>query len=187
MILQICLYLFQIKTFQDSFLQEECWWNCMIISDRLVNGQAIANPECLKDCFLKTKRRKNQNGKRGRRNEVRDRQRSDSDSSCFASLIGDVTSKGTCDTALNPASQLNIWGWNELGNDCSWSDGPRTEIAKGTCSKDTEERLNTTSCLKFLAEQPKIVKNTLQLLVRHSCSADLYNSLPFSANQLNTG
>jgi len=57
------------------------------------------------------------------------------------------------------------------------------EIVKGTCSQDTEDRLSTPSCIKFLAEQPPIVKNTLELLIRYSCSTELYKSLPFSQYQ----
>ena len=76
--------------------QDECWWDCLIISDQLVSGQAIGNPECLSDCFSK-------NG----------------DTSCLAGLIEDVTSKGTCDDGRNPASTLNIWGWAELDNNCT--------------------------------------------------------------------
>merc|ERR1712223_1500314 len=31
--------------------QDECWWDCMIISESVLAGQAITNPECMKDCF----------------------------------------------------------------------------------------------------------------------------------------
>ena len=60
-------------------------------------GQAIANPECLIDCFSKG---------------------SDYDSACFSSLTEDVATKGTCDTGDNPAHELDIWGWSELENNC---------------------------------------------------------------------
>merc|ERR1712013_857565 len=33
--------------------QAECWWDCVVLSDALLAGQAIVNPECLKDCFVK--------------------------------------------------------------------------------------------------------------------------------------
>ena len=199
--------------------QAECWWDCVVLSDALLAGQAIVNPECLKDCFVK----KASGG--GLEAEL-----DESDPSCFASLIDDVTSKGTCDDGNNPAAQynatVNFWGWYDLDNNCTleevedWYDyddyrrdlsededsgsglltekkqgrsvdrqgrsydyyeyGPVMKITQGTCSPATERDLPSAGCQKFLAEQPLIIKNTLELLVQYSCSADVYESLPFS-------
>ena len=51
---------------------------------------------------------------------LRGRKTSDSvsNSSCWASLIKDVSTKGTCDDGNNPAAELDIWGWSELENNC---------------------------------------------------------------------
>jgi len=56
--------------------QAECWWDCVVLSDALLAGQAIVNPECLKDCFVKKV------GGGGLEAEL-----DESDPSCFASLI----------------------------------------------------------------------------------------------------
>ena len=92
--------------------QAECWWDCVVLSDALLAGQAIVNPKCLKDCFVK----KASGG--GLEAEL-----DESDPSCFASLIDDVTSKGTCDDGNNPAAQynatVNFWGWYDLDNNCT--------------------------------------------------------------------
>merc|ERR1712037_333946 len=99
--------------------QDECWWDCMIISDRRVDGQAVTNPECLRDCFSDTSgTTRRQRGKRRQQRGKRKRQASEADSSCFASLIEDVISKGTCDNGQNPAAELNIWGFSDLVGDC---------------------------------------------------------------------
>ena len=139
----------------------------------MLSGQAIANPECLKDCFAKTS------------GGGLDAELDESDPSCFASLIDDVTSKGTCDDGINPAAQynatVNFWGWNDLGNNCILD---ASKIIQGTCSPTTERDLQNIGCMKFFMEQPNIIKNTLQLLIQHSCSDDLYNSLPFSGPRL---
>ena len=150
--------------------QDECWWDCAIISDpsleiyTLWTAQAIANPECLRDCFSKT--------------TGRWRRQKSSDSTCFAKLIEDVTSKGTCDTGNNPAAKfnetINLWGWHELDNDCTLAG---TEITKGTCSTSTERDLQTKGCAKLLAQQPNIIKNTLVNLVLHSCTDHVTVSL----------
>ena len=141
-------------------------------------GQAIANPECLIDCFSKG---------------------SDYDSACFSSLTEDVATKGTCDTGDNPAHELDIWGWSELENNCVLEEvdyydyyygeyfsgsghsgsgsgsGSRSHgdddysdydygypmiITDGTCSKETEALLQTEACMKSLAEQPNRVAKT---------------------------
>ena len=86
------------KSFQD-----ECWWDCDIITDPLVAGAAIPTFDCLGDCFP------------------------DTGTTCLSSLIKDVTTKGTCDTGYNPAAELsengvNIWGWNELPNECDFEE-----------------------------------------------------------------
>merc|ERR1719278_2205472 len=102
----------------------------MIIADRRVNGKAITNPECLKDCFSDTSgttRRQRRKMRQQRRKGKR--QMSEDDSICFALLIDDVTSKGTCKTGDNPAEalstpELNIWGFNELVGDCEMTDRP---------------------------------------------------------------
>merc|ERR1719500_1543914 len=98
----------------------------MIISDIDVNGQAFTNPECLRDCFSDTSgTKRRQRGKRRKQRGKRKRQSSEAedDSSCFAALIQDVISKETCDNGQNPAAalstpELNIWGFNDLDNDC---------------------------------------------------------------------
>ena len=236
--------------------QDECWWDCMIISERAVQGQAITNPECMRDCFSDTSGTgRRRGGKRRQHRRKKKRQMSEEeDSSCFALLIEDVTSKGTCDDGENPAKELNIWGFNELGNDCGMVPRPQTssegfgdygtqgsdsgsgdyggdysgdyggdysgdysrdysgdyggdysgdysgdytgddtgdfvdpagfkDIINGTCSKETEELLKTASCLRFLAEQPSVVRNTLEQLVKYSCSNETFKSLPFSGDQ----
>merc|ERR1712223_2202292 len=106
--------------------QDECWWDCMVVSDSTLSGQAVANLECLSDCFSDasgTRKRKSgkgrRGGKKGRKGGRKGRQISDAGSSCYASLINDVTSKGTCDDGNNPAKDLNIWGWSELPNSCT--------------------------------------------------------------------
>ena len=129
-----------------------------------MSGQVITNPECLRDCFSKS----STSG-------------IGSNSSCWASLIEDVTTKGTCDTGDNPAAALDIWGWSELENNCAldyaydyysgdydidYSHSHRCfgyPIAEGTCSLETEELLLTEACMRSLAEQPNIIKNTLEL------------------------
>ena len=158
-----------------------------------MSGQAIADPECLKDCF----------------DQIRDA--SDRNTSCLVSLIEDVTSKGTCEVENNPAAYLatqgiNIWGWAKLDNDCMlnlttiegdvdingdgligpdemFPDYNITVLTKGTCSDTTEALFRTTACLNSLEEQPDIIKSTLELLVAYSCSEELYLSLPFSEFQ----
>ena len=80
----------------------ECWWDCQVISDTKLRRQAIANPECLRDCVSKSSTSSG----------------SGSNSSCWVSLIEDVTTKGTCDNGNNPAAELDMWGWSELPNSC---------------------------------------------------------------------
>ena len=152
--------------------QDECWWDCIIISAQQVYGQAVTNPECLRDCFLNT---------------------TISEDDCFALLIEDVTSKGTCKTGDNPAEVLNIWGFSELGNNCDLVERPAPDyggdstfmnIISGTCSSETEESLKATSCIKFLEKQPEIVKNTIELLIQYSCSKALYDFITSSQSQL---
>jgi len=53
-------------------------------------------------------------------------------------------------------------------------------ISKGTCSDSTEALFGTTACLNSLAEQPNVIRNTLELLVQYACSEELFFSLPFS-------
>ena len=125
----------------------------MIMSESLLSGQAITNPACLRDCFS-----------------------SESGSSnCLASLVEDVATKGTCDGGFNPAKELNIWGWSDLGNDCTLEEiedyydyyGAIYEITAGTCSVSTEVALQTDECMTLLAQQPSIIKNTLELLIQY--------------------
>ena len=69
------------------FFQDECWWDCTPIADPLVAGSAIANLECLADCFNSPT----------------------TSDDCLVSLIYDVTIGGTCTEATgNPATELNI-------------------------------------------------------------------------------
>merc|ERR1712227_529097 len=99
--------------------QDECWWDCMIISESVLAGQAITNPECMKDCFAtaasgtrESRKKERKNGKKGkkeRKGGKKGRETSDSDSNCLALLIDDVTRKGTCNDGYNPAPELNIW------------------------------------------------------------------------------
>ena len=146
--------------------QEECWWDCTIIANPWVEGQVIANPECLRSCF------------------------SDSSSdnpntaaTCFASLIEDVTTKGTCDTGANPApilaqNGIDLWGWSELDNNCTMEIDHSSDhsgddhncllvrekiIINGTCSDDTETLLLTKACIKSLGEQPKFSRIQLSV------------------------
>ena len=90
-----------------------------------------------------------------------------------------MSTKGTCDTGDNPAAALDIWGWSELESNCAldfdyysgdydfdYSHSHRCidlPIAEGTCSLETEELLLTEACMRSLAEQPNIIKNTLEL------------------------
>ena len=127
---------------------------------------------------------------------------------CFASLIADVTRKGTCDSGDNPASAfnetVNFWGWYDLENVCELAEveddynygeddsydygdysTPKT-IVKGTCSARTERLLQKEGCMDFLGKQPKVVKNTLELLIQYSCRSEVYDSLPISSMTLNT-
>merc|ERR1712223_166280 len=53
-------------------------------------------------------------------------------------------------------------------------------IADGTCSADTEAALQTDECKTLLANQPTIIKNTLELLIQYSCKTEVYESLPIS-------
>jgi len=53
-------------------------------------------------------------------------------------------------------------------------------ISKGTCSDSTEALFRTTACLNSLAEQPNIIRKTLELLVQYACSGELFESMPFS-------
>ena len=99
--------------------------------------------------------------------------------------------KGTCDTGDNPAAVLDIWGWSELENNCLLEesgcdlvtsdyfdyDDTCFNITTGTCSAETESLLQTDACKRSMAEQPNIIKNTLELLVRYSCPTDLYYNL----------
>ena len=166
------------------FFQPECWWDCTILSHPLFSGQAIIDPECLKDCF-------EQSG----------------DTSCLRALIEDVEAKGTCDIFGNPApvfaaEGINVWGWTKLENDCNldvvtfeeedygydygYDYGEPynvTVLTKGTCSDSTEALLRTPACLKSLAEQPSIIKHTLELLISYACSEELLLSMPFSGFQ----
>ena len=74
------------------------------------------------------------------------------------------STNSTLCTGANPAATFNIWGFDKLVSDCEMTEpapagggGSGLEIVKGTCSQDTEDRLSTPSCIKFLAEQPTIV------------------------------
>merc|ERR1712223_505653 len=183
--------------------QDECWWDCMIISDSILSGQAITNPECMKDCFAaaasgrrRSGKKERRNKKKGRKGGKKGRQTRDSDSNCLALLIDDVTSKGTCDDGNNPAKELDIWGWSNLANDCTMEEPPCEYycedeyqdydysapmiITEGTCSADTEAALQTDECKTLLENQPNIIKNTLELLIQYSCKTEVYDSLPFS-------
>merc|ERR1712107_780217 len=69
----------------------------MIMSDSKLSGQAITNPECMKDCFATAASGRRRSGKKGRKNKKKGRkggrkgrQTSDSDSNCLALLIDDV-------------------------------------------------------------------------------------------------
>merc|ERR1712223_1493999 len=53
-------------------------------------------------------------------------------------------------------------------------------IPDGTCSANTEAALQTDECKTLLANQPTIIKNTLELLIQYSCKTDVYESLPIS-------
>merc|ERR1712223_2096606 len=185
--------------------QDEGWWDCMIISGSEVSGQAITNPECLRDCFAAVASGRRKSGKRGKKGGKKGRKggrkgRQTSDSNCLALLIDDVTSKGTCSDGNNPAFTLGIWGANDLPNTCTleegssyydydYSSGGRQDydyygapmiITEGTCSADTEEALQTDECMALLAKQPNIIKNTLELLIQYSCKDEVYNNLPIS-------
>ena len=89
------LFVGKVQKSEVVRFQAECWWDCVVLSDALLAGQAIVNPECLKDCFVKA----SDGGLEAELDE--------SDPSCFASLIDDVTSNGTCDDGINPAPQYN--------------------------------------------------------------------------------
>ena len=99
----------------DICPSRHCWWDCKIRSHPEFTGQAIINPECLKDCFDQI-------------SDTRNR-----DTSCLISLIEDVTTNGTCEVddpddpstppLGNPAQilsneSISVWGWTELDNDC---------------------------------------------------------------------
>ena len=149
------------------FFQDECWWDCTIIADPLLAGTAIANPECLVDCFSSFV-----NG----------------DPDCLAFLIEDVTTKGTCTEATgNPAAELNIWGASTLDDQCTYEEdfdddyGSTFTITEGTCSAQTETLLQTDECQNSLAEQILLIRNTIELLIQFSCRNTLFNSLPFSS------
>ena len=138
-------------------------------------GQAITDPACLADCFADS---------------------ASTADDCFASLIVDVTTDGTCTGATgNPATELNIWGASTLGNNCTLEeeedyyypddDSKSTfTITDGTCSTNTETLLQTTECQTFLEQQPNIVQNTLELLIQHSCKKSVYENLPISSARL---
>ena len=72
--------------------QEECWFDCQVVSDDKVGGRVIANPECLLDCFPK-----------------------DSNLQCAREVIEKYIEKGVCPNAITPATILreeqgiNIW------------------------------------------------------------------------------
>merc|ERR1711899_383419 len=166
----------------------------------------------MKDCFASAASGRRRSGKKGRKNKKKGRrggkkgrQTSDSDSDCFALLIDDVTSKGTCDTGDNPAFTLEIWGANDLPNDCTLEEAPcdyycdeesgsgsgddydyydygsaAMIIADGTCSAETEAALQTDECMALLAKQPTIISNTLELLIQHSCKDEVYSNLTIS-------
>ena len=127
--------------------------------------------------------------------------RTASNPTCWASLIEDVTTNGTCGDGFNPAPELDIWGWSELENACvleevdfydyyrdksedddsedyySYDYSVSYKIANGTCSRETEDLLQTDACMRSLAEQPNIIKNTLELLVPYSCANEVYYNL----------
>ena len=171
----------------SNCLQAECWWDCDIRSHQLLDrGQAIADPQCLGDCFSQTNGRST--------GQTRER-----DTRCLSALIEDVTARGTCNIEDNPALELDgVWGWSE----CTWEfnttesleqffeydlDGDGMiageitiqQIIKGTLSERTEELWKTTACLNSLREQPFIIRRTFQLLLKYSSSDDLFLSLPF--------
>merc|ERR1712223_1254657 len=196
--------------------QDECWWDCMIISGSEVSGQAITNPECLRDCFAAVASGRRKSGKRGKKGGKKGRKggrkgRQTSDSNCLALLIDDVTSKGTCNDGNNPAFTLGIWGANDLPNTCTLEEGSSyydydyrsngesgsgsgsgdhynydydyeapMVIADGTCSAGTEAALQTDECKTLLANQPTIIKNTLELLIQYSCKTEVYETFPIS-------
>ena len=153
--------------------QEECWWDCQIISSRLLKkapttpeyygfearanpllGQAIANPECLSDCFQ------------------------DEDSECLASLIADVAEFGTCNKPDNPANFLDLTGWKPLSDPCT--------AVNGICSDKTVELLEERKCLISVDRQPAIIKNTILRLIQWSCNDVVYREGGFS-NCADTG
>ena len=151
-----------------------------------MGGQAIANPQCLIDCYSHT-------------NGQNTDQRSERDTRCLSALIVDVVARGTCDIEGNPAFELDgLWGTSE----CTWEfvnltspeyeydydldgDGIIEEqmttekITKGTLSEKTEKLWKKQACLNSLSEQPFIIRRTFELLLLYSSSDDLYLSLPF--------
>ena len=108
-------------------------------------------------------------------------------------MIEDVTTKGTCDVGGNPAPILaalgindNVWGWDKLDNTCTvevetMDYGDYQVITEGTCSASTETLLRTPACLKYLAEQPNIIRQTIQLLIQYACTGALFEDMPFSS------
>ena len=170
-------------------MQEECWWDCQIVSNRLLHpdsfsfeaetnplfAQAIANPECLLDCF-------DQNG----------------DSKCLYNLINKLsvsTDKGTCNwdscnegdcsSNCNPALCLDLPGWKPLFDSCGEDD---SQYGVARCGEDDTEKLlgqeeytdaakeeERKKCRKSLDQQPSIIKNTLLKLIQWGCSKKLWN------------
>ena len=60
--------------------QEECWFDCKVVSHEKVGGRIIANPECLLDCFANLP--------------------------CAREVIEMYNKKGVCPNAITPATIL---------------------------------------------------------------------------------
>ena len=76
-------------------MQDECWWDCIIISIPETagplgpfGGLVITNPECLKDCFAAYYTGRQRNGGVGKKAERRDRKEENMGVKYLILLIG---------------------------------------------------------------------------------------------------
>lgn len=94
---------------------------------------------------------------------------------CITALATDVIKNGLC-----RQSKPGGWDWEFDGlyitEECTFED---YKIMNGTCSKMTETLLTQPACEQALKEQPFHVIASVDLLIRDSCSWDVYYNFPF--------
>lgn len=201
------------KMLSYRHFQEECWWNCETIADQAVDGLAIADLECLKGCFSKTTINRDsdkaclvsliedvttkgtcENGynpaPRIAKTGINMWGWNELENKCDLEQQWSSGYYYDYDYRSDSRSHYDYYDNSDSGSGSGdyydyydYFLSPFYDIINGTCSGKTETLLRTKSCLRSLAEQPNIIRNTLELLVQFSCKSSLYEALPFSSSE----